>query len=72
MGQIYRTLLLTETRIDKHNRRIIKAFATAWCSMESEVLACRTIYRVWTIQCFKLSVEPDRPSFASSAKSLIA
>jgi hypothetical protein len=38
----------------------------------SEVLACRTIYRAWTTQRFKLSVEPDRyPSFASSAKSLI-
>ncbi|KAJ8590844.1 hypothetical protein M405DRAFT_139882 [Rhizopogon salebrosus TDB-379] len=43
---------------------------TAYEGGGSEVLACRTIYRAWTTQCFKLSVEPGRyPSFASSTKS---
>jgi hypothetical protein len=48
------------------------ASRTAYEGGGSGVLACRTIYRAWTIQCFKLSVEPGRcPSFALSAKSLI-
>ncbi|KAJ8580254.1 hypothetical protein M405DRAFT_834640, partial [Rhizopogon salebrosus TDB-379] len=44
------------------------ASRTAYEGDGSEGLACRTIYRAWTTQCFKLSVEPGRyPSFALSA-----